>query len=213
MPMTVRDDLAGVKSAAETFVSKTILGLRKAGNGHCGRLWVSAETARVRAGTNAAFDAGGDQAEIRELRENPESLPAEFQDLTNLVAAIPARHEFDHKEPTRVLRQVAARADERARERVDEAASHLVSAASNRADLKRAWDRTDEAVADLLFALSKQATSDWERFRTQRAAANRLRLARQLLQAERERRAIKEFRKNRRWWRLALRREWSAQPS
>ena len=69
--MTVCDDLAAMDSVAETFVSKTMLGLRKAGNGDSGELWSNVEPAPVphQAGTNllSANDAAGDQR-VRELR-------------------------------------------------------------------------------------------------------------------------------------------------
>ena len=182
--MTVCDDLAAMDSVAETFVSKTMLGLRKAGNGDSGELWSNVEPAPVphQAGTNllSANDAAGDQR-VRELRG-----------VEYVVAATRARHKIDLEEPAPVLRQRRPSAGERAEERVDEAVSHLIRTLSNEADLKRHWDRTDEA----LVALSKQASYG---LRAERTAAKRLRLAQGMVKAERELRAIRQFRKSRRW--------------
>ena len=113
-----------------------------------------------------------------------------------MVAATRARHKIDLEEPAPVLRQRRPSAGERAEERVDEAVSHLIRTLSNEADLKRHWDRTDEALGDLLFALSKQASYG---LRAERTAAKRLRLAQGMVKAERELRAIRQFRKSRRW--------------
>ena len=187
-PMTVCDDLAAMDSAAETFVSKTTFSLRKAGNGDSGELWSTVEPAPVphQPGTNllSANDAAGDQR-VRELRG-----------VENVVAATRARHKIDLEEPAPVLRQRRPGAGERAEDRVDEAVSYLIRTLSNEADLKRHWDRTDEALADLLFALSKQASYG---LRAERTAAKRLRLAQDIVKAERELRAIRQFRKSRRW--------------
>jgi hypothetical protein len=189
-------DPAAMDSAAETFVSKTLFGLRKAGNGDSGKLWSTVEPPPVphQAGTNllSANDAAGDQW-VRELRG-----------VENVVAATPARHKIDLEEPTPVLRQRRPSAGKRAEERVDEAVSHLIRTLSNEADVKRHWDRTDEALADLLYALSKQASYDWDRLRAKRTAAKRLRLAQDIVKAERELRAIRQFRKSRRWRTLFL---------
>jgi hypothetical protein len=203
--MAICDDPAPMECTSETFIWKTIAGLRPARNGDSRKLSTMAQSARVpcRAGTYGANDPAGDQAEVQALREEVDSICAQLEHLTNLVSMVQPGYESDPKHPAANV-QTAATARERASERVDEAASHLVRAASNKADRRCAWDRTDEAVANLLFALSKQAGFEWERLSARCAGANRLRLAQQFVKAEKERRAIRKF-WMRCWWRLAVR--------
>jgi hypothetical protein len=153
-------------------------------------------------GEDSAADRGGTHAELSALRANMDRLLAEVERLSKLVAASRAEDEFEQNRPDNsvisVLRQAAAQAN-----RVEKAASHLLRTASDRAKEKGEWDRTDRAVADLLFALTEHANSESKRLQDERAAANRLRLARQLVLAERELTAIRQFRA-RSWWRWAF---------
>jgi hypothetical protein len=162
---------------------------------------------RRRRAEEAAADPGGNQAELPALRADVDRLRAEVERLSKLVASSRAEHDFEQKRPERsvisVLRRAAAQANERASDRAEEAASHLLRTASDGAKEKGEWDRTDRAVADLLFALAEQANSESRRLRDESAAANRLRLARQLVQAERELTAMRQFRA-RSWWRWAF---------
>jgi hypothetical protein len=153
-------------------------------------------------GEDSAADRGGTHAELSALRANMDRLLAEVERLSKLVAASRAEDEFEQNRPDNsvisVLRQAAAQAN-----RVEKAASHLLRTASDRAKEKGEWDRTDRAVADLLFALTEHANSESKRLQDERAAANQFRLARQLVLAERELTAIRQFRA-RSWWRRAF---------
>jgi hypothetical protein len=139
---------------------------------------------------------------MQAIRADVDSLRAEVECLSRVVARCQAEYESARHHQTNtadsVLRWAAAGLRERASDRVEDAASHLVVAASDRADLKREWDRTDKAVADLLFSLSKQVNSEFERLRAARAGASR-----HLVQAEKERRAIRRLR-TASWWKWAL---------
>ncbi|MFL4998956.1 MAG: hypothetical protein ACJ8DY_01050 [Xanthobacteraceae bacterium] len=194
---------------SESFASKRHTGLRQTGSSNSGKFYLMGETARAphRAGINEVRDPAENQAEIVAIRKDLESLRAELKHLTNRVPSIQPEASFNWNRPkepvANLLRQTARFANECASERLDEAVSLFVCTASNRTDSKPNWDKTDEAVADLLLALSKQASSDREQFRARCNAAHRLRLARRLAQAEKERKAIRRFRTTR-WWRLAF---------
>jgi hypothetical protein len=179
--------------------------LREAGIGNSGRFLPGAETVPVpsRAGINLAPSCVANQGEIIGVRSDVESSRAELKCLTNFMAGSDVQRTAG-EEPFAVPQQRAALAHERASARVDEAASLLIRAASDRAETSPNWDKTDEAVADLLYALIGQTSSDWEGLRIRRDAANPLRLARQRAQAEKERMALRRFR-TRRWRRFALR--------
>jgi hypothetical protein len=179
--------------------------LREAGIGNSGKFVMGAETVPVpsRAGINVVPDRVANQGEITGARRDVESLRAELKCLTNFMAGSDVQW-TPGEEPFAVPRQRAALAHERASARVDEAASLLIRVASERAETSPNWDKTDEAVADLLYALLKQTGPDWDRLRTRHEAANSLRLARQLAQAEKERMALRRFR-TRHWRRFALR--------
>jgi hypothetical protein len=163
---------------------------------------------RCRRGEDSAADRGGTQAELSALRADMDRLLAEVEWLSKLVVSSRAENEFEQNGPDKsvisVLWRAAARANDRASDHVEKAASHLLRTASDRGREKGEWDRTDRAVADLLFALTEHANSESKRLQDERAAANRLRLARQLVLAERELTAIRQFRARSRWrWALS----------
>jgi ADP-ribose pyrophosphatase YjhB (NUDIX family) len=202
MPMTACDHITAMTSASEAFVSSAILALRRARSYERRNFSMPAEPAGLpsRVDTDAAREPVEDQAAIRELREDLTSLGAEIERLASVITAIHRQTQAGSDEaPHNVLWQAATMALEHATQRVDEAASHLVRAASNDADLKRDWARTDAAVADLILALSKQASSHWERLGAHCAATDEFRPARRLAQYEKERKAIRELR-TRYWW-------------
>jgi hypothetical protein len=210
MPMIIHDKLAATETPSRSFISESIGSLRSQRDaGGSGGFWMMSGTARVRRRRpeEAAADPGGNQAELLTLRADMDRLLAEVERLSKLVAASRAEDEFEQNRPARsvisVLWRAAARANERASDRVEKAASHLLRTASDRAREKGEWDRTDRAVADLLSALTEHANSESKRLQDERAAANRLRLARQLVLAERELTAIRQFRA-RSWWRWAF---------
>jgi hypothetical protein len=210
MPMIIHDKLAATETPSGSFISERIVGLRfQRDAGRSGAFWMMPDTARVRRRypEAAAADAGDSQAELSALRADMDRLLAEVERLSKLVASSRTEDEFEQNGPDKsvisVLWREAARANERASDRVEKAASHPLRTASDGAKEKGEWDRTDRAVADLLFALTEHANSESKRLRDERAAANRLRLARQLVLAERELAAIRQFRA-RSWWRWAF---------
>jgi len=178
--------------------------------GTCGRLRTKFVTARApyRRATDADPGPDENRAKLQALRDDVESLRAEVERLSDIVAADPADPAFDRLRPEQpaasVLRRAAAASHLPAIDRVDEAVSDFLRAASDPPDFQGDWHRTDAAVADLLLALTKQANSEREKARAHRAAANGLRLDRQLVRLQQERAALRKFRA-RWWWRWALR--------
>jgi hypothetical protein len=130
------------------------------------------------------------------LREEIACLRAEVERLHKLVACNRAEHQFEgrrsNEATANVLRQAAASADVWASDRFNKAACYVVNTAFNRADLDREWDRTERAIGDLLSCPSKQVNFELPRARAHQAGANRLRLARQVVQPEKERIVIRK---------------------
>ena len=208
--MIIRDDVAAADTAAKPLNHCHIGRLRgPAGSITRGRFPTSSATVRAphRQTTEAEPDCDEIRAEMQALRQDVESMRAEVEHLSDVVAAHRADDASAHRRleeaAAGVLRQPAAGPDQCAIARVDAAASDLLHAAAGRSDLHRDWHRTDAAVADFIFALAKRDNAECETCRADRAAANRLRRDGRLARLENERATMRKLRA-RRWWRWAL---------
>jgi len=152
--------------------------------------------------SSAAGEPAEEPSDMRALREEVENLRGEVRRLTRLVALTRTRNEREPRKPAAAELRRATMGHERATERFNDAASHLVRTVSG-AEASRDWERTDEAVAGLIVALSKQIPLRRELAGARGAAANRVRHIRALERAEKERRAIRRL-LARRWWKFGL---------